>query len=174
VNGQESRGRHSRPWLLKGEETADLSDQAESVRARGLRFLASARDIPSHDLQGDHRVIGTEDGGQESIKEVEGARLVYVAITRGPLKREKARQGVSQRRREGGHWQRRAGIHDRDGVAGVRRILGVLALAKRYGAAAADDAAKAALELQVPTYRFLRRYLERHPPARSPFGKSTR
>ncbi len=58
-----------------------------------------------------------------------------------------------------------AHIHDHDGAAGVRRILGVLALAKKYGAAAADDAAKAALELQVPTYRFLRRYLERHPPA---------
>jgi transposase len=56
-------------------------------------------------------------------------------------------------------------IHDHEGAAGVRRILGVLALAKKYGAAAADDAAKAALELQVPTYRFLRRYLERHPPA---------
>jgi transposase len=56
-------------------------------------------------------------------------------------------------------------IHDHDGVTGVRRILGVLALAKKYGATAADNAAKAALELQVPTYRFLRRYLERHPPA---------
>jgi transposase len=56
-------------------------------------------------------------------------------------------------------------IHDHDGVTGVRRILGVLALAKKYGAVAADDAAKAALELQVPTYRFLRRYLERRPPA---------
>jgi transposase len=58
-----------------------------------------------------------------------------------------------------------AHIHEHDGAAGVRRILGVLALAKKYGVAAAEDAAKAALELQVPTYRFLRRYLERHPPA---------
>jgi transposase len=56
-------------------------------------------------------------------------------------------------------------IHDHEGAAGVRRILGVLSLAKKYGAAAADDAAKAALELHVPTYRFLRRYLERRPPA---------
>lgn len=55
-------------------------------------------------------------------------------------------------------------IHDHEGAAGVRRILGVLSLAKKYGAAAADDAAKAALDLQVPTYRFLRRYLERRPP----------
>ena len=56
-------------------------------------------------------------------------------------------------------------IHDHEGAAGVRRILGVLSLAKKYGAVAADDAAKAALELQVPTYRFLRRYLERRPAA---------
>ena len=54
-------------------------------------------------------------------------------------------------------------IHDHEGAAGVRRILGVLSLAKRYGPAVADDAAKAALELQVPTYHFLRRYLERRP-----------
>ena len=56
-------------------------------------------------------------------------------------------------------------IHDHEGAAGIRRILGVLSLAKQYGPAAADDAAKAALELQVPTYRFLRRYLERRPAA---------
>ena len=56
-------------------------------------------------------------------------------------------------------------IHDHEGAAGVRRILGVLALAKKYGPATADDAAKTALELQVPTYRFIRRYLERRPPA---------
>ena len=55
-------------------------------------------------------------------------------------------------------------IHAHEGAAGVRRILGVLSLAKKYGPAAADDAAKAALELHVPTYHFLRRYLERRPP----------
>ena len=54
-------------------------------------------------------------------------------------------------------------IHDHEGAAGVRRMLGVLALVKRYGPAVADAAAKAALDLQVPTYRFLRRYLERRP-----------
>jgi transposase len=58
-----------------------------------------------------------------------------------------------------------AHIHTHDGAAGVRRLLGVLALAKKYGAAATDEAAKAALDLQVPTYRFLRRYLERRPAA---------
>jgi transposase len=47
---------------------------------------------------------------------------------------------------------------------GLRRILGVLSLARKYGAAAVDDACAAALELSMPTYRFVRRYLERHPP----------
>jgi transposase len=56
-------------------------------------------------------------------------------------------------------------IHEHDGAAGVRRILGVLSLAKRHGPAVVDDAAKAALELGVPTYHFLRRYLERRLPA---------
>jgi hypothetical protein len=46
----------------------------------------------------------------------------------------------------------------------VRRILGVLSLAKKHGPAVIEDAAKAALDLGVPTYRFLRRYLERRLP----------
>ena len=37
-------------------------------------------------------------------------------------------------------------------------------LAKKHGPAVIEDAAKAALDLGVPTYRFLRRYLERRPP----------
>jgi transposase len=55
-------------------------------------------------------------------------------------------------------------IHRHDGESGLRRILGVLALAKKYGPTVVDDAAKAALDLGVPTYRFVRRYLERRPP----------
>ena len=56
-------------------------------------------------------------------------------------------------------------IHQHEGASGIRRMLGVLALAKKHGPAVVDDAAKAALELGVPTYHFLRRYLERRPPA---------
>ena len=56
-------------------------------------------------------------------------------------------------------------LHRRDGPTGVRRLLGVLSLVKKYGAAAVDDACAAALELQVADYRFVRRYLERHPAA---------
>jgi transposase len=54
-------------------------------------------------------------------------------------------------------------LHRRDGQAGVRRLLGVLSLVKKHGAAAVDDACAAALELQLADYRFVRRYLERHP-----------
>ena len=56
-------------------------------------------------------------------------------------------------------------IHRHDGTAGVRRILGVLALARKHGPAVVEEAATAALELGVPTYRFLRRYLDRRPVA---------
>ena len=52
-------------------------------------------------------------------------------------------------------------IHARQGELGMRRIQGVLQLAKQYGSVASDDACAAALELRVPEYRFVRRYLER-------------
>jgi hypothetical protein len=55
-------------------------------------------------------------------------------------------------------------IHRTDGEPGVRRILGVLALAKKHGQATVENAAQAALEMGAPSYRFLRRYLERRPP----------
>ena len=55
-------------------------------------------------------------------------------------------------------------IQQHDGVPGIRRILGVLALAKTHGVAVVDEAAKAALEIGVPTYRFVRKYVERRPP----------
>ena len=56
-------------------------------------------------------------------------------------------------------------IHARQGELGMRRIQGVLQLVKQYGSVAADDACAAALELRVPEYRFVRRYLERRPKA---------
>jgi transposase len=55
-------------------------------------------------------------------------------------------------------------IHKTEGEPGVRRVLGMLSLARKYGAPAVDDAAKAALEMGAPTYRFVRTYLERRPP----------
>ena len=56
-------------------------------------------------------------------------------------------------------------IHRAQGEVGVRRILGVLSLAKKYGTAATDEACAAALEMGVQEYRFVRRYLERCPQA---------
>jgi transposase len=56
-------------------------------------------------------------------------------------------------------------IYRHEGEPGVRRILGVLSLAKKHGAPTVDIAAKTALDLGAPTYRFMRRWLERRPPA---------
>jgi transposase len=54
-------------------------------------------------------------------------------------------------------------IHHEQGEPGIRRILGVLSLAKKYGVVAVEDACAAALQLGVREYRFVRRYLERCP-----------
>jgi transposase len=56
-------------------------------------------------------------------------------------------------------------MYAQQGQAAVRRIQGVLSLAKKHGTAAVDDACSAALEVEVYDYRFVRRYLERKGPA---------
>lgn len=53
-------------------------------------------------------------------------------------------------------------LHATEGETGVRRILGVLAMVKRYGEQATETACTTALEVGAPTYRFVRHYLERH------------
>jgi len=58
-------------------------------------------------------------------------------------------------------------IYRNEAETGIRRILGVMAFAKKHGVVAVDDARAAALDLGVENYRFVRRYLERHPPALS-------
>jgi transposase len=55
-------------------------------------------------------------------------------------------------------------IHRHKGEPGVRGILGVFSLAKKFGVAVVEEACAAALELHVYEYRFIRRYLERRPP----------
>lgn len=55
-------------------------------------------------------------------------------------------------------------LHRRQGQAGVRRILGVLSLVKRHGSKPVEDACETALEIGVPEYRFVRRWIERHRP----------
>jgi len=56
-------------------------------------------------------------------------------------------------------------IYSQQGEVGVRRILGILSLTKKYGIATLDEACAAALEMGVHEYRFVRRYLERCPQA---------
>ena len=54
-------------------------------------------------------------------------------------------------------------MHSEHGQNAVRRILGMLSLAKKYGAASVDEACGTASEVGSCEYRFVRRYLERHP-----------
>jgi transposase len=54
-----------------------------------------------------------------------------------------------------------AHLLETEGVLAPRRILGVLSLARKHGPAITEDAAHFALEAGAPSYRFLRRYLER-------------
>jgi hypothetical protein len=54
-------------------------------------------------------------------------------------------------------------LYQRQGEISIRRILGVLSLLKKYGAAAVEDACATALDVGMPEYRFVRRYLERRP-----------
>jgi len=49
------------------------------------------------------------------------------------------------------------------GEVAARRILGTLALAKKYGIASTDDACALALETSIREYHFVRRYLEHKP-----------
>ena len=54
-------------------------------------------------------------------------------------------------------------MHHTDGPLAVRRIQGVLSFVPKYGAPRVQDACAAALDLGLPTYRFVRRYLEHAP-----------
>jgi transposase len=57
-------------------------------------------------------------------------------------------------------------MYQRDGQTSIRRILGLTALARKHGAALADDACAAALHSGLPAnpYQFVRHWLERKTP----------
>jgi transposase len=55
-----------------------------------------------------------------------------------------------------------AALHARHGEVSVRRLQGVLWLARKYGPARVDHACAALMELGVIEYHSLRKYLERH------------
>jgi hypothetical protein len=54
-------------------------------------------------------------------------------------------------------------LHRNYGQVAVRKVLGVLSLAKKYGVASTDDACAMALETGACEYKFVRRYLEHNP-----------
>ena len=54
-------------------------------------------------------------------------------------------------------------MHKEHGETAVRRIQGMLSLAKKYGVASVDEACATALEVGSCEYKFVYRYLERHP-----------
>jgi len=54
-------------------------------------------------------------------------------------------------------------IHHTEPDAAVRRILGVLGLVKGEGKEAVEHACDLAIEMQQPTYRFVREYMKRQP-----------
>jgi transposase len=54
-------------------------------------------------------------------------------------------------------------MHDHEGELGVNRVLGVLSLAKKHGVHRVEQACALALEVNVPSYRFVKRYIERLP-----------
>jgi transposase len=54
-------------------------------------------------------------------------------------------------------------LYQQQGQTSIRRILGVFSLMKKYGAAAVEEACATAVDIGVPEYRFVRRYLQRQP-----------
>ena len=56
-----------------------------------------------------------------------------------------------------------AEMHRREGELAVRRIQGVLALARKHGVPLVEEACVLALDVGNPNYRFVARYMERHP-----------
>lgn len=55
-------------------------------------------------------------------------------------------------------------IYAEDAVRGVRRVQGVLGLAKKHGPAHTEEACAFALEHGLATYRFVKNFLQHHPP----------
>ena len=140
---------------------------------RGVRALAAFLELPDDVYHGDPAYV------PQAREDVMAAlqRREHLRTHRGwhriqdqdrPTRTPRSTESLLQRaHRAGAHIGALCDqIHRSDGEPGVRRILGVLALARKHGLAVVDAAAQAALELGSPSYRFVRVYLERlTPPA---------
>jgi transposase len=83
---------------------------------------------------------------------------------RSPRTPLSTRQLLDRANRAGGNiGQLCQAIYQRQGQMGVRRILGLLSLAKRFGPVRVEAACTEALALGVREYHFVKRYLERQP-----------
>jgi len=94
----------------------------------------------------------------------------------GELLREHIRQKRGGYRIEKEDYPKRTPLGTMQLLARAERagaLLGVLALAKKFGLAAVEEACTTALELGVHEYRFVRRYLERRPQAPLTFMRRT-
>ena len=56
------------------------------------------------------------------------------------------------------------GLHRHHGEQALRRIQGVLSMAKKFGVASTEDACEVALRTGATQYQFVRKYLEHRPP----------
>jgi transposase len=84
--------------------------------------------------------------------------------TKGPKTPPTTLELLARAQRAGRHTGQLAQeIHRQEGENGVRRILGLLSLARKNGPVQVDQACATALEVGAPSYRFVRRYLERQP-----------
>jgi hypothetical protein len=113
------------------------------------------------------RILDSRTGQllREHVKQIAGHRRTLRADlpSRVPLSTQQLLQRAA---RAGPHiGALSAEIHSLESEAGIRRILGVLSLSKKHGPVAVDNACQLALEAGAPNYRFVRRYLERHPVA---------
>ena len=149
-----------------GKRTVHLDGCVEVQRAY-YRCAPPARVGQIVNVQWDGRVVRILDastGGllREHVRQTPGGYRMSEEEQRRPS--TKADQLLARGRFAGRHVGAVcAEIHRTDGELGLRRILGVLALCRKRGRGAVDDACKVALEVGVPSYRFVQRYLEHRP-----------
>ena len=132
-------------------------------RAAGLDRPARPRAVERPARAADR----SEDAAAPARASARAARLASdrrSAISRPGRRRPRSRCSAARRPPARRSARSADHIHAQGAAHSVRQILGVLALAKKHGVAVVEDAAKAALDIGVPTYRFLRKYVERRPP----------
>jgi hypothetical protein len=108
---------------------------------------------------------GTGQLLREHLRQPRGAHRILAED-----RQQKTPFTIQQLLRRAGNASDRIGVlcktmYAQQGQTAVRRIQGVLALAKKHGTAVVDDACAAAIEVEVYDYRFVRHYLERKTPA---------